>query len=51
MPGDPFSGLIGPHTDPHEVEALMDIEIKTYKTETHPTYALLILNYKLYFSY
>ena len=21
MPGDPFSGLIGPHTDPHEVEA------------------------------
>lgn len=22
MPGDPFSGLIGPHTDPHEVEAL-----------------------------
>ncbi len=26
---------------PHEVEALMDIEIKTFKTETHPTYALL----------
>ena len=22
MPGDPFSGLIGPHTDPHEIEAL-----------------------------
>ncbi|MBK8945053.1 MAG: flagellar motor stator protein MotA [Ignavibacteriae bacterium] len=38
---DTLKVMLSGGVPPHEVEALMDIEIKTYKTETHPTYALL----------
>jgi chemotaxis protein MotA len=38
---DTLKVMLSGGVPPHEVEALMDIEIKTYKTETHPTHALL----------
>jgi len=38
---DTLKVMLSGGVPPHEVEALMDIEIKTYKIETHPTYALI----------
>lgn len=38
---DTLKVMLSGGVPPHEVEALMDIEIKTFKTETHPTHALL----------
>ena len=38
---DTLKVMLSGGVPPHEVEALMDIEIATYKTETHPTHALL----------
>lgn len=38
---DTLKVMLSGGVPPHEVEALMDIEIQTFKTETHPTHALL----------
>lgn len=38
---DTLKVMLSGGVPPHEVEALMDIEIKTFKAESHPTYALL----------
>jgi len=38
---DTLKVMLSGGVPPHEVEALMDIEIKTFKAETHPTHALL----------
>jgi len=38
---DTLKVMLSGGVPPHEVEALMDIEIKTFKIETHPTHALL----------
>lgn len=38
---DTLKVMLSGGVPPHEVEALMDIEIKTYKIETHPTHALI----------
>ena len=38
---DTLKVMLSGGVPPHEVEALMDIEIQTYKTETHPTHALI----------
>ncbi len=38
---DTLKVMLSGGVPPHEVEALMDIEIKTYKVETNPTHALL----------
>lgn len=38
---DTLKVMLSGGVPPHEVEALMDIEIKTFKNETHPTHALL----------
>lgn len=38
---DTLKVMLSGGVPPHEVENIMDIEIKTYKTETHPTHALL----------
>jgi chemotaxis protein MotA len=38
---DTLKVMLSGGVPPHEVEALMDIEIKTFKTDSHPTHALL----------
>ncbi len=38
---DTLKVMLSGGVPPHEVESLMDIEIDTFKTETHPTHALL----------
>lgn len=38
---DTLKVMLSGGVPPHEVENLMDIEIDTFKTETHPTHALL----------
>ena len=38
---DTLKVMLSGGVPPHEVEALMDIEIATFKNETHPTHALL----------
>ena len=38
---DTLKVMLSGGVPPHEVEALMDIEVKTFKTDSHPTHALL----------